>query len=111
MSATKTIHHADVVGSLLRSQTLIDARNAMRDGKLPYPEYRAIEDGAVDDAIKLQEDVGLQVVTDGELRRDIYFGWWVSGMDGLSKVQGEERTVKFHGKDSSAGYEVQIPFS
>ena len=102
-------YHADVVGSLLRSQKLLDARGAMRGGKLPYPEYRAIEDAAIDDAIKLQESVGLEVVTDGELRRDIYFGWWVSGMDGMTMMPGE-RVVHFHGNDPSADFEVQIPF-
>lgn len=109
MTTAKTKYHADVVGSLLRSQKLLDARGAMRGGKMPYPEYRAIEDAAIDDAIKLQEDVGLQVVTDGELRRDIYFGWWVSGMDGMSMIPGE-RVVHFHGKDPSADFDVQIPF-
>src|SRR4051794_27199372 len=90
MTTTKTkTYHADVVGSLLRSKKLLDARNAMRAGNMPYPEYRAIEDEALDDAIKLQENVGLDVVTDGELRRDIYFGWWVSGMDGMSMIPGE----------------------
>jgi len=109
MTTDGLVHHADVVGSLLRPRELVDARAAMRQGQLPYPEYRHIEDQAVDAALRLQEEAGLHVVTDGEMRRDIYFDFFVAGMDGLAMLPGA--TVKFHGHDPSADFEVQIPFS
>jgi 5-methyltetrahydropteroyltriglutamate--homocysteine methyltransferase len=111
MNPEKTIHHADVVGSMLNPPQLIEARGKMRAGEIPYGEYRAIEDAAVDRAIKIQEDAGLAVLTDGEQRRDIYFGWLISGMEeGLEMIPGV-RTVKFHGHSPEDDFEVTIPFS
>ena len=59
----------DVVGSLLRPPELLEARAARDRGELTDEELERVEDAAVDDALRLQEDAGLQVVTDGEMRR------------------------------------------
>lgn len=59
----------DVVGSLLRPPYLVQARDAYAAGRLSPAEFKAIEDRAVDEAIKIQEEAGLAVVTDGEQRR------------------------------------------
>ncbi len=61
--------HADVVGSLLRPPELLQAREGLAAGRITPHEFKAIEDAAVDDAVALQEEVGLPVVTDGEMRR------------------------------------------
>ena len=61
--------HADVVGSLLRPPELLRAREAAAAGRLSRAEFKHIEDRAVDDAIALQEQAGMEVVTDGEMRR------------------------------------------
>jgi methionine synthase II (cobalamin-independent) len=63
------IARADVVGSLLRPQYLLDARSAWREGRLSDAEVRAAEDRAVAEAAALQEDAGLGAITDGEYRR------------------------------------------
>jgi 5-methyltetrahydropteroyltriglutamate--homocysteine methyltransferase len=63
------IARADVVGSLLRPQYLLDARSAWREGRLRDAEVRAAEDRAVAEAAALQEDAGLSAITDGEYRR------------------------------------------
>lgn len=60
---------SDVVGSLLRPAYLRDARREAREGRLGAAELRAVEDRAVREAIALQERAGLDVITDGELRR------------------------------------------
>ena len=60
---------ADNLGSLLRPSYLLDARH--RDG--PYDELRPLEDRAVEEAIALQEEIGLPVITDGEYRRRFFF--------------------------------------
>jgi 5-methyltetrahydropteroyltriglutamate--homocysteine methyltransferase len=60
---------ADVVGSLLRPDELLEARRALREGRIGAAEVRAAEDGAVREAIALQERAGVDVVTDGEMRR------------------------------------------
>ena len=61
---------ADVVGSLLRPAYLREARQAARAGRMSDAELRVVEDRAVREAIALQEAAGLDVVTDGELRRN-----------------------------------------
>jgi methionine synthase II (cobalamin-independent) len=74
----------DVVGSLLRPAAVRDARVAYDEGKLSGEALRAIEDDAVRDAVRLQEDLGLDVVTDGEMRRLNFqdsFGASVTGYD------------------------------
>ncbi|HEY7196246.1 MAG TPA: cobalamin-independent methionine synthase II family protein [Gaiellaceae bacterium] len=60
---------ADVVGSLLRPPELLDAQERHARGELPQRELKAAEDRAVDHVIALQEEAGLDVVTDGEMRR------------------------------------------
>src|SRR5260370_22582097 len=60
---------ADVVGSLLRRETLRLARQGAREGRVTPEALRAAEDRAVREAIALQEGAGLDVITDGELRR------------------------------------------
>lgn len=64
------IARSDVVGSLLRPEYLRAARRAARDGTLDAAGLRAVEDRAVREAIALQESAGIDVITDGELRRN-----------------------------------------
>jgi 5-methyltetrahydropteroyltriglutamate--homocysteine methyltransferase len=59
----------DVVGSLLRPPELLEAQRRHAEGELTDAGLRAAEDRAVDCALRLQEEAGLEVVTDGELRR------------------------------------------
>jgi 5-methyltetrahydropteroyltriglutamate--homocysteine methyltransferase len=63
------VARAETVGSLLRSPELLEARQQVREGKLAATELRALEDAAIIEAIALQRDVGLDVISDGELRR------------------------------------------
>ena len=63
------VAHTDVVGSLLRPPELLKARTEVAAGKMTQAAFKAVEDQAVDEAIALQEAVGLEVVTDGEMRR------------------------------------------
>lgn len=60
---------ADVVGSLLRPPELIEALHLRSQDKVSPLEFKRIEDAAVDAAIQLQEEAGLDVITDGEMRR------------------------------------------
>jgi 5-methyltetrahydropteroyltriglutamate--homocysteine methyltransferase len=67
---------AEQVGSLLRPPELLQARAAHAEGRLPLDELRAIEDRAIAQALAMQRRVGLEVLTDGELRR----GSWLTDM-------------------------------
>lgn len=59
----------DVVGSLLRPPELLEAREDVAAGRISWAEFKRIEDRAVDGAVALQEEAGLEVLTDGEMRR------------------------------------------
>ena len=61
--------HGDVVGSLLRPPELLRAREALGHGVLTPAEFKRVEDRAVNEAVALQEQAGLGIVTDGEMRR------------------------------------------
>ena len=82
---TKTPFRADHVGSLLRPAALKKAREQRAKGEIDAAELKAIEDREIERVIKLQEEVGLQSITDGEFRRS----WWhldfLWGLDGVEK--------------------------
>ena len=61
--------HADVVGSLIRPPELIAAREDVAAGRMALSRFKRIEDAAVDSAVAAQEEAGLEVLTDGEMRR------------------------------------------
>jgi 5-methyltetrahydropteroyltriglutamate--homocysteine methyltransferase len=88
----------DVVGSLQRPPALKEARIQFDDGKIGAAELRAREDEAVRDAVRLQESIGLDVITDGEMRRLNFqdsFGLAVEGFDAArSTVKSNERRVE-----------------
>jgi 5-methyltetrahydropteroyltriglutamate--homocysteine methyltransferase len=74
----------DVVGSLLRPASLKDARRRFDDGEIGAGELQRIEDVSIRQAVRVQEEVGLDVVTDGEFRRLNFqdsFGTSVTGFD------------------------------
>ena len=80
----KPFYHADHVGSLLRPKELLDARLKWKAGELNRDELQELEDDAIRAAVRLQEAVGLNVVTDGEFRRE---NWWI---DFISQINGIE---------------------
>lgn len=77
--------HADVVGSLLRPQELLDAQVQLAEGAIDQEQFNAIEDRAVDEAIALQESVGLEVVTDGEMRRQSFQSQMTAAVSGFGE--------------------------
>ena len=99
----------DVVGSMLRPAKLKAARQQYDEGKLSLEQLRTIEDRGVRDAVKLQEDLGLSVVTDGEYRRLNFqdsFGESVTGYDaGKPSLELYEKRVE----GSSPGQRWEIP--
>src|SRR5579885_3697513 len=79
---------AEVVGSLLRPPELMEAGRRREAGELSHAEFKRIEDRSVDEAIRLQEEAGIDVVTDGEYRRYAFFGHLVESFDGFDKEGG-----------------------
>jgi len=87
MQRTRPPYRADHVGSLLRPAALKKARERRAKGEISDAELRSVEDRAIVDIIRKQEDVGLQSITDGEFRRS----WW--HLDFLWGLDGVERHV------------------
>ena len=75
--------HADQVGSLLRPKELHEARAAAKAGRLPLAGLKAVEDRSIAQAVKKQEAIGLQAVTDGEFRRDFWHLDFLKQLDGI----------------------------
>ncbi len=86
--------HSDVVGSLLRPEALKEARRRWEAGEISAVEFKRIEDQAVDEAIRLQTEAGLDVLTDGEMRRYAFFGHLVEALEGFDKLGGW--AIPFH---------------
>ena len=78
----------DVVGSLLRPAYLKEARNKFAAGNLTPAEFKAIEDRAVNQCIDLQIDAGMEVITDGEMRRYAFYGYLIDAVEGFDKHGG-----------------------
>jgi len=80
--------HARVehVGSLLRPQFLRDAREAYARGELAPAEFKAAEDRAVREVVAMQEELGLPVVNDGEMRRESFQSELTAACDGFAGV-------------------------
>jgi 5-methyltetrahydropteroyltriglutamate--homocysteine methyltransferase len=76
---------ADHVGSLLRPPELLRAREEHAAGRLSAGELRAAEDAAIRKAVLFQEEVGLQSITDGEYRREVFYtDFYCRGLGGVT---------------------------
>jgi methionine synthase II (cobalamin-independent) len=94
---------SDVVGSLLRPDYLSHARSGLETGQVDARAFKAAEDRAVDEAVRLQEAAGLDVLTDGEQRRYAFFGHLVDALEGFDKLGGW--AIPFHDEE---GHELTI---
>ena len=77
---------ADHVGSLLRPAHLLDARKAAAEGRITPDELRGIEDDAIRDVVRMQQDIGLQTATDGEFRRTSWHMDFIYQLNGVSRT-------------------------
>jgi 5-methyltetrahydropteroyltriglutamate--homocysteine methyltransferase len=79
---------SEVIGSLLRPPELHEARQRHEAGALSAVELKRIEDRHIDAALALQDEAGIDVVTDGELRRYAFFGHLAESLDGFDRRGG-----------------------
>jgi 5-methyltetrahydropteroyltriglutamate--homocysteine methyltransferase len=96
-------YRSDVIGSLLRPAYLKEARKKRDSGELTHVEFKKIEDRAVNEAIDMQLQAGLAVITDGEMRRYAFYGHLVDAVEGYDKFGGW--AIPFH---DDQGNEVVI---
>jgi 5-methyltetrahydropteroyltriglutamate--homocysteine methyltransferase len=84
----KAPFRANHVGSLLRPPELRQARENREKGKISAAALRQVEDRCIRDAVKMQEDVGMQGITDGEFRRTLWHADFLSQIQGIKVVEG-----------------------
>ena len=109
MTRSKPPFRADIVGSLLRTAPLKEARAKREKGEISAAQLAEVEDREIEKIIKKQEEVGLKLATDGEFRRS----WWHFDFYGLldgveiyeldhgiqfQGVQTKPRSIRIHGK-------------
>jgi 5-methyltetrahydropteroyltriglutamate--homocysteine methyltransferase len=82
------MYRSDVVGSLLRPPYLKAARDRYEKDQIAHADFKVIEDRAVDEAVDLQKRAGLDVLTDGEMRRYAFYGHLIDAVDGFDKFGG-----------------------
>jgi 5-methyltetrahydropteroyltriglutamate--homocysteine methyltransferase len=95
-----TDYHAEHVGSLLRPSWLLEARSGHKQGRLTAERLRDLEDRAVLEAIEMQHRAGIEVFTDGELRRDTWMAGLLESTGGV--VPAEPRPVTWHRDQGTA---------
>ena len=86
---------ADHVGSLLRTPDVLKARDDFSQGRVSAADKRRVEDDAIRAVVKMQEDLGLQGVTDGEYRRASWHMDFIYQIGGITKAQ-DNLKVQFH---------------
>ena len=79
---------SETVGSLLRPPELVEARRRHAAGELSPAEFKRTEDAAVQAAVSLQEKAGLDVIADGEMRRESWITPFAEGFAGLDRSAG-----------------------
>ena len=79
---------SEVIGSLLRPPYLAEARRRHEAGEISAAEFKRLEDRAVDEAIDIQTQAGIDVITDGEMRRYAFYGHLIDSVDGFDKYGG-----------------------
>ena len=101
MQRTKPPFRADPVGSFLRSEPLKEARAKREKGEISAADLKKVEDTEIEKLIRKQEEIGMQLVTDGEYRR----AWWhfdfLEGLDGVEGYEAEHG-IQFAGVETKA---------
>jgi 5-methyltetrahydropteroyltriglutamate--homocysteine methyltransferase len=100
---TRPPFRADHVGSFLRPPELLAARDRRGRGEISRDELAAVEDDAIRAVVRLQEDVGLEGITDGEQRRTYFHVDFLEQLDGVEARGG--LSSRFH---TATGKEVDF---
>jgi 5-methyltetrahydropteroyltriglutamate--homocysteine methyltransferase len=96
---------ADHVGSLLRPVELLRAREEHQAGRLSAAELQRVEDGAIRDVVRMQQEIGLEGVTDGEFRRG---SWHMDFLYQIGGVAKTDRTLRIQFKNETGPVEAAL---
>lgn len=78
---------AEHLGSLLRTDKLLDTRHGWEAGKASESDLRSVEDQDVKDIVDTQLDLGFHAITDGEYRRHMFWGSFWPGLEGMTEIE------------------------
>jgi methionine synthase II (cobalamin-independent) len=99
MALPSAAYHAEHVGSMLRPPALLQARTACKQGKLSAGSLRELEDQAALEAIEIQRQAGMEIFTDGEVRRENWMAGLLESIGGM--VQVNVQLPEWHRADGS----------
>ena len=100
MTRMKPPFRADHVGSLLRPPELLGAREDFAAGRVSADGLREVEDGAIREVVRMQEEVGLQSATDGEFRRASWHMDFIYGLGGVERAE-DNMSVRFRNAEGT----------
>lgn len=104
MRSQRLNYRADTVGSLLRPPSVHAARTDYKAGRIDAAALRKIEDTAIRDIVRMQEDIGFEIVTDGEFRRENWYVDFIGRLEGVVIAEGAGQ-----GFAPSAGQPKHVP--
>lgn len=84
---------AEHLGSLLRTDKLLDTRHAWEAGKESQDNVRGVEDHDIKEIVKAQLDLGFHAITDGEYRRHMFWGTFWPGLEGMKEVANPDPDI------------------
>ena len=99
----------DHIGSLLRPKSLLRFRQRMEAGNISADELRDYENDCIRDVVKLQENIGLKSITDGEFRRESFHVDFISQIKNVTSSWDFNKVVQL-GKDDKAGKDKRMPY-
>ena len=97
----------DHVGSLLRPEVLLKYREEWKKGELSLEQLRVHEDDCIRHAVRLQEEVGLESITDGEYRRESFHVDFITQIENVTSNWDFDEAIKV-GKDDKAGQNKKV---
>jgi len=99
--AARPPFRADHVGSLLRPPEVLRAREEFAAGQINAEQLKQVEDAAIREIVRMQGEVGLKSVTDGEFRRESWHMDFIYSLGGIQKVHDDTIRVAFHNQDKN----------
>ncbi|MDB5107932.1 MAG: hypothetical protein JWM69_873 [Candidatus Binatus sp.] len=103
-----TMYRAEVIGSLLRPDYLKDARQKWQAKSLSTREFKRVEDDAVDEMLALQTRCGLDVITDGEMRRTHFIAPLTDVISGVKQIPAFKRVWRRPHEKNQPGEQTEI---
>ena len=94
-----TTYRADHIGSLLRPAEVLQARAGNAQGRITLEQLREVEDKAILDALEMQRQAGIDILSDGEFRRSWFSGGIAEAVEGVIDDPDAAYTSRWQGEN------------